>query len=83
MVTSSSFTDGESGALPDPNATFSFSAPAGVGNTVAVSFRYVLDDGALTIALTRMRSDPRTREYVAKRTAQGLSKREIMRCLKR
>lgn len=24
-----------------------------------------------------------TREYVARRTAQGLSKREIMRCLKR
>jgi transposase len=36
-----------------------------------------------TVALTRMRSDPRTRAYVAKRTAQGLSKREIMRCLKR
>ncbi len=36
-----------------------------------------------TVALTRMRSDPLTRAYVAKRTAQGLSKREIMRCLKR
>jgi transposase len=36
-----------------------------------------------TVVLTRMRSDPRTRAYVAKRTAQGLSKREIMRCLKR
>lgn len=34
-------------------------------------------------ALTRMRSDPRTREYVAERTAQGRGKREIMRCLKR
>jgi len=36
-----------------------------------------------TVALTRMRTEPRTRAYVAKRTAQGLSKREIMRCLKR
>ena len=27
--------------------------------------------------------DERTREYVAKRTAEGKSKREILRCLKR
>ena len=30
-----------------------------------------------------MRSDPRTRDYVAKRTGEGLSKKEIYRCLKR
>ncbi|AVT34007.1 IS110 family transposase [Plantactinospora sp. BC1] len=36
-----------------------------------------------TIALVRMRYDPRTRAYVDKRTKQGLSKKEIMRCLKR
>jgi transposase len=36
-----------------------------------------------TIVLSRMRYDERTRTYVARRTAQGLSKREIMRCLKR
>jgi hypothetical protein len=30
-----------------------------------------------------MRHDERTREYVARRTAEGKSKREIMRCLKR
>ena len=30
-----------------------------------------------------MRSDQRTQEYVASRTAEGKSKREIMRCLKR
>jgi transposase len=35
------------------------------------------------IALTRMSSDPRTRAYVERRTKEGLSKREIMRCLKR
>ncbi len=36
-----------------------------------------------TIVLCRMRWDPRTRAYVSRRTAQGLSKKEIMRCLKR
>lgn len=36
-----------------------------------------------TIALTRMRSCPRTRAYVARRTAQGRTTREIRRCLKR
>ena len=36
-----------------------------------------------TIALVRMASHPPTRSYVQRRTADGLSKREIMRCLKR
>jgi transposase len=36
-----------------------------------------------TIALCRMRRDPRTRAYVTRRTAEGLSKPEIIRCLKR
>jgi transposase len=35
------------------------------------------------ICLARMRRDPRTQEYVARRTAEGKSKREIIRCLKR
>ena len=35
------------------------------------------------ICLARMRRDRRTREYVARRTAEGKSKREIIRCLKR
>jgi hypothetical protein len=35
------------------------------------------------ICLSRMRRDPRTQQYVAKRTAEGKSKREIIRCLKR
>ena len=30
-----------------------------------------------------MRHDPRTRAYVERRTTQGLTKKEIMRCLKR
>ena len=36
-----------------------------------------------TIVLCRMRYEPRTREYVERRTKQGLGKKEIMRCLKR
>ena len=35
------------------------------------------------IVITRMRSDPATRAYVERRTKEGLSKREIIRCLKR
>ncbi|MFQ6332175.1 IS110 family transposase [Nocardia sp. CWNU-33] len=35
------------------------------------------------IAITRMRRHEPTRAYVARRTAEGLSKREILRCLKR
>lgn len=36
-----------------------------------------------TIAMVRMRSDPRTRIYVDRRTAEGLTPKEIHRCLKR
>ncbi|MFG2525226.1 transposase [Streptomyces sp. NPDC048527] len=36
-----------------------------------------------TIVLTRMRFDERTRAYVERRTKEGLSKKDIMRCLKR
>jgi len=36
-----------------------------------------------TIAVTRMRCCPTTKEYVARRTAEGKSTREIRRCLKR
>ena len=36
-----------------------------------------------TIAMVRMRSEPRTRAYVARRTTEGLSAKEIQRCLKR
>jgi transposase len=35
------------------------------------------------ICLARMRRDQRTQDYVARRTAEGKSKREIIRCLKR
>ena len=35
------------------------------------------------IVLVRMATDRRTRQYVTRRTGQGLSKKEIIRCLKR
>ena len=41
-------------------------------------------NSALHLAvISRMRLDERTKAYVARRTADGLSKREIIRCLKR
>jgi transposase len=36
-----------------------------------------------TVALVRMRHDQRTRDYVQRRTSQGLSTKDIIRCLKR
>jgi transposase len=36
-----------------------------------------------TIAMVRMRSDPRTRAYADRRTKEGMSNKEIHRCLKR
>ena len=36
-----------------------------------------------TIAVVRLRYCPRTRAYLERRTAQDLSKRDILRCLKR
>lgn len=36
-----------------------------------------------TIAMVRMRSEPRTRAYVERRTQEGRSTKEIQRCLKR
>jgi transposase len=35
------------------------------------------------VVLTRLRWDPRTRAYAERRTKEGLSKKEIIRCLKR
>jgi hypothetical protein len=36
-----------------------------------------------TVVLTRLRLDERTRRYVARRTTEGLSRREIIHCLQR
>ena len=35
------------------------------------------------IALSRLRTEKRTQDYIAKKTREGKSNREIMRCLKR
>lgn len=59
--------------------------PASSGKTT----RYRLNRGGdrqanaalYRIVLTRMSSDPRTRDHVERRRGQGLSNREIMRCL--
>lgn len=61
--------------------------PASSGKTI----RHRLNPGGdrrannalYTIVLVRMRHDPRTRAYVARRTAEGKTTAEIMRCLKR
>jgi transposase len=36
-----------------------------------------------TIVLTSLSKDPRTKAYVIRRTAEGNTKKEIIRCLKR
>jgi transposase len=62
--------------------------PAGSGKTSGrVRLSYGGDRHAnaalYQIVLTRMSSDDETRNYVRRRRAEGLSTREIMRCLKR
>ena len=42
-----------------------------------------LNRALYTIASTRLGHDPRTRAYLARRTAQGSTRREIIRMLKR
>jgi hypothetical protein len=37
----------------------------------------------MCLALARMGTDPKTRNYMERRTKEGLSKRETMLCLKR
>lgn len=41
------------------------------------------NNALFTIVLVRMRHDPATRAYVARRTAEGKTRKEVMRCLKR
>jgi transposase len=41
------------------------------------------NNAVYTVVLARLRLDERTRAYAARRTAEGLSKREIIRCLQR
>jgi transposase len=61
--------------------------PASSGQTVRHRLNRggdrALNRAVHAIALVRMRSCPRTRAYVARRTAEGKTTREIRRCLKR
>ena len=61
--------------------------PASSGKTVRHRLNHggdrALNRAIHAIALTRMRSCPRTRAYIARRTAEGKTTREIRRCLKR
>ncbi|MCP4412025.1 MAG: IS110 family transposase [Gammaproteobacteria bacterium] len=43
----------------------------------------VANNAIWTITQIRMRNDPRTIQYVERRTAEGMSNKEIQRCLKR
>jgi transposase len=70
-----------------PRATRSNPIPASSGQVT----RYRLNRGgdrqlnrALhTIVLVRLRTDPETRAYMARRTAEGKSRRDAKRCLRR
>lgn len=42
-----------------------------------------LNKAIYTIAITRERTDPNTKHYIARRTAEGRTRREIRRCIKR
>ena len=53
----------------------------GIGSTAGGD--RALNRAIHTIAVTRMRCCPTTQNYVARRTAEGKSSREIQRCLKR
>jgi hypothetical protein len=61
--------------------------PASSGKTRRHRLNRGGDRGAnnalFTVALARIRCDPRTRAYLDRRTAEGLTKPEIIRCLKR
>lgn len=61
--------------------------PASSGKTVRHRLNRrgsrVANNALWTIAMVRMRSDPRTRAYVQRRTGEGLTKKETHRCLKR
>jgi hypothetical protein len=52
----------------------------GTGSTAVVTVKPTPLSG---IVITRMVYDPRTTEYIDRRTKEGLSKKEAVRCLKR
>ena len=59
-------------AAAKPTATGSTAAGTGEAN-----------NALYTVVLARLRLEERTRAYAARRSSEGLSKREIIRCLQR
>jgi len=61
--------------------------PASSGNTIRYRLNRSgdrrLNSAIHRIAIVRMRCDDRTKEYVKRRTKEGRTKKEIIRCLKR
>ena len=61
--------------------------PASSGQTVRVRLNRggnrQANTALYTIAMSRLRHDPRTQTYMQRRTSEGKTKREIIRCLKR
>lgn len=61
--------------------------PASSGQTVRVRLNRggnrQANAALYTIAMSRLRHEPRTRAYMQRRTTEGKTKREIIRCLKR
>ena len=55
--------------------------PAGTGSTAAATARPT--SALWRIVITRLSSHPATRAYAERRSKEGLSKKEIIRCLKR
>jgi transposase len=62
---------------PPPRSPPHQGRPAGTGSTAEANH------ALWRIVITRMSAHPETRAYVQRRTAEGLSKKEIIRCLKR
>jgi transposase len=63
-----------------------FAALAGTNPIPASSgqvTRYRLNRALHTIVLVRLRTDPEPRAYMARRTAEGKSRRDAKRCLRR
>jgi hypothetical protein len=69
--------------LPQPHSHVGIVYPRGPANRLNRSGNRQLNRALHTILLVRQRIDPDTRAYVARRTAEGKSRRDAKRCLRR
>ena len=65
------------GAAPLPASS---GEPTATGSTAAATDK---PTPRSPVVICRLRWDPPTRAYVSRRTTEGISKKEIIRCLKR